>query len=69
MSEKINPTMPIPMVGNPIPDEEREITIAKSNIAIPNPIFSLLVLFYNPDLSSMHYSLKANKHIIISFYV
>lgn len=42
MSEKINPTMPIPMVGNPIPDEEREITIAKSNIAIPNPIFFIV---------------------------
>ncbi len=38
MIAKINPTMPIPIVSNPIPDEEREITIAKSNIAIPNPI-------------------------------
>lgn len=42
MSEKINPTIPIPIVSNPIPDEEREITIAKSNIEIPNPIFFIV---------------------------
>lgn len=42
MNEKINPTTPIPIVSNPIPDEEREITIAKSNIAMPNPIFFIV---------------------------
>ena len=37
--EKINPTVPIPIASSPIPDEQREIIIAKSNIAIPKPIF------------------------------
>lgn len=41
MIEKINPTIPIPIESSSIPDEQREITIAKSSIAIPNPIFSL----------------------------
>jgi hypothetical protein len=41
MIEKINPTIPIPIESSSIPDEQRVITIAKSNIAIPNPIFSL----------------------------
>lgn len=39
MIEKINPTIPIPIENSSIPDEQRENTIAKSNIAIPNPIF------------------------------
>ena len=39
MIEKINPTIPIPIESSSIPDEQRVITIAKSNIAIPNPIF------------------------------
>lgn len=39
MIDKINPILPIPIVNNSIPDELREITIAKSNIEIPNPIF------------------------------
>ena len=42
MSEKINPIMPIPIVINPIPEEQRENTIAKSNIEIPNPIFFIV---------------------------
>ena len=37
--EKINPTIPIPITSSPIPDEQREIMIAKSSIAIPKPIF------------------------------
>lgn len=44
MNERINPTTPIPIVSNPIPDEEREITIAKSNIEIPNAIFFIKIL-------------------------
>lgn len=46
MMEKINPTIPIPIESSSIPDEQREITIAKSNIAIPNPIFFMV----NPPL-------------------
>lgn len=46
MIEKINPAIPIPIESSSIPDEQREITIAKSNIAIPNPIFFIV----NPPL-------------------
>ena len=46
MIEKINPTIPIPIESSSIPDEQRVITIAKSNIAIPNPIFFTV----NPSL-------------------
>ena len=46
MIEKINPTIPIPITSSPIPDEQREIIMAKSSIAIPNPIF----FFVNPPL-------------------
>ena len=46
MIEKINPTIPIPIESSSIPDEQRVITIAKSNIAIPNPIFFIV----NPPL-------------------
>ena len=46
MTEKINPTIPIPRTSSPIPDEQREIMIAKSSIAIPNPIFFIV----NPPL-------------------
>lgn len=42
MIEKINPTIPIPIETSSISDEQREVTIAKSNIAIPNPIFSIV---------------------------
>ena len=42
MIEKINPAIPIPIENSSIPDEQREITIAKSNIAIPNPIFFII---------------------------
>ena len=42
MIEKINPTIPIPITGSSIPDEQEEIKIAKSNIAIPNPIFFIV---------------------------
>lgn len=45
MIEKINPTIPIPIESGSIPDEQREITIAKSNIAIPNPIFFIVTPF------------------------
>ena len=44
--EKINPTIPIPITSSPIPDEQREIIMAKSSIAIPNPIFFIV----NPPL-------------------
>ena len=51
MIEKINPTIPIPITSSPIPDEQRVITIAKSNIAIPNPIFfTVNPSFENSDL-------------------
>ena len=46
MIEKINPTIPIPITSSPIPDEQRESIMAKSSIAIPNPIFFTL----NPPL-------------------
>ena len=46
MIEKINPTIPIPITSSPIPDEQREIIMAKSSIAIPNPIFFIV----NPPL-------------------
>ena len=46
MIEKINPTIPIPITSSPIPDEQREIMMAKSSIAIPNPIFFIV----NPPL-------------------
>lgn len=42
--EKINPITPIPIVSSSIPDELREIIIAKSNIAMPNPIFFIINL-------------------------
>ena len=42
MIEKINPTIPIPITSSPIPDEQREIIMAKSSIAIPNPIFFIV---------------------------
>ena len=45
MIEKINPTTPIPTASNSIPDEQREITTAKSSIAIPNPIFFIVPSF------------------------
>ena len=48
MIEKINPTIPIPITSSPIPDEQREIIMAKSSIAIPNPIFFIV----NPPLQS-----------------
>lgn len=51
MIEKINPTTPIPIASNPIPDEEREITIAKSSIATPNPIFFIM----NPPLQLLSF--------------
>ena len=44
MIEKINPTIPI--TSSPISDEQREIIMAKSSIAIPNPIFFIV----NPPL-------------------
>ena len=51
MIEKINPTIPIPIESSSIPDEQRVITIAKSNIAIPNPIFfTVNPSFENSDL-------------------
>ena len=46
MIEKINPTIPIPITSSPIPDEQRKIIMAKSSIAIPNPIFFIV----NPPL-------------------
>ena len=46
MIEKINPTIPIPITRSPIPNEQREIIMAKSSIAIPNPIFFIV----NPPL-------------------
>ena len=46
MIEKINPTIPIPITSSPIPDEQREIIMAKSSTAIPNPIFFIV----NPPL-------------------
>ena len=46
MIEKINPTIPIPITSSPIPDEQRESIMAKSSIAIPNPIFFIV----NPPL-------------------
>ena len=42
MNEKINPTTPIPIANNSIPDEQSAITIAKSSIAIPNAIFFII---------------------------
>lgn len=42
MVEKNNPIIPIPIESSSIPDEQREIMIAKSNIAIPNPIFFIV---------------------------
>lgn len=54
MIEKINPAIPIPIESSSIPDEQREITIAKSNIAIPNPIFFIV----NPPLQVQICSLK-----------
>ena len=42
MIEKINPTIPIPITSSPIPDEQRESIMAKSSIAIPNPIFFIV---------------------------
>lgn len=42
MIEKINPAIPIPIESSSIPDEQRVIMIAKSNIAIPNPIFFIV---------------------------
>ena len=52
MIEKINPTIPIPITSSPIPDEQREIIMAKSSIAIPNPIFFIV----NPPLQILNLS-------------
>lgn len=66
MIEKINPTIPIPIESGSIPDEQREITIAKSNIAIPNPIFFIVPPF-NPDLSFCYfYSTTIHAGIILT---
>ena len=59
MIEKINPAIPIPIESSSIPDEQREITIAKSNIAIPNPIFFIVnpplqIQIRSPILSQPH---------------
>ena len=51
MIEKINPTIPIPITSSPIPDEQREIIMAKSSTAIPNPIFFIV----NPPLQTPIY--------------
>lgn len=67
MSEKINPTMPIPIVSNPIPDEEREITIAKSNITIPNPIF-FHCWFSFPNFDFSHSSASYKREVIFYPY-
>ena len=53
MIEKINPTIPIPITSSPIPDEQREIIMAKSSIAIPNPIFFIV----NPPLQMSIFSI------------
>ena len=53
MIEKINPTIPIPITSSPIPDEQREIIMAKSSIAIPNPIFFIV----NPPLQIDNFTL------------
>ena len=62
--EKINPTIPIPITSSPIPDEQREIIMAKSSIAIPNPIFFIV----NPPLQMpicchLHYTSLAIEKI------
>ena len=64
MIEKINPTIPIPITSSPIPDEQREIIMAKSSIAIPNPIFFIV----NPPLQMpicchLHYTSLAIEKI------
>ena len=64
MIEKINPTIPIPITSSPIPDEQREIIMAKSSIAIPNPIFFIV----NPPLQMsiwchLHYTSLALEKI------
>ena len=61
---KINPTIPIPITSSPIPDEQREIIMAKSSIAIPNPIFFIV----NPPLQMpicchLHYTSLAIEKI------
>ena len=67
MIEKINPTIPIPIESSSIPDEQREITIAKSSIAIPNPIFFIV----NPsfEISNWTKSLSLLKIISLENYV
>ena len=67
MIEKINPTIPIPIESSSIPDEQREITIAKSSIAIPNPIFFIV----NPSfgISNWTKSLSLLKIISLENYV
>ncbi|MFR6667086.1 MAG: hypothetical protein ACLUQX_13230, partial [Thomasclavelia spiroformis] len=52
--EKINPTLPIPIASSPIPDEQREIMIAKSSIAIPKPIFFI----ESPPLQNSDFSIS-----------
>ena len=64
MIEKINPTIPIPITSSPIPDEQREIIMAKSSIVIPNPIFFIV----NPPLQMsicchLHYTSLAIEKI------
>ena len=61
MIEKINPTIPIPIESSSIPDEQRVITIAKSNIAIPNPIFFTV----NPSYNIFVGSLTASSRVAI----
>ena len=61
MIEKINPTIPIPITSSPIPDEQREIIMAKSSIAIPNPILFIV----NPPLKSISYDVYND----IQFYL
>lgn len=65
MIEKINPAIPIPIESSSIPDEQREITIAKSNIAIPNPIFFI----ENPPLQiPVFHSDHTDEREIVIFY-
>ena len=65
MIEKINPTIPIPITSSPIPDEQREIIMAKSSIAIPNPIFFIV----NPPLQmSICFSISYLNYIIETYH-
>lgn len=60
MIEKINPTIPIPITSSPIPDEQRESIMAKSSIAIPNPIFFIV---------NTHGWLKTSENMVRIFIV